>query len=764
MNSNQGLLTINTPQGISRSLSVDVPTHFLCPLTLSKFQDPVTLVEDGKTYERSAIEEWLKDHNTSPMTNLVLSSKRLICNWALKDILDATYPATKTPRNIIACASTAMEVVSPKNTDIDVSYEAIKIGNKIIIQLTISPPMLVRRLPIVLILMIDISGSMGDPVDQPGKEQTGFSRLDLVKHSIYTTVATLDENDYIAIIPFSNSASLLVPLTRMDAVGKNLVNTQVARLKPTLSTNIYGAVKLAMSVSCNPICANKNTISILFTDGVANINPEPDGIIPQLEKDKMKGYTGVFHTFAFGYNIDSSLLCNISNMLGQGSFVFISDITMLATGINNNLATSLATVKTRYDITVQSKCSLSIIKGASYSTERNGDIKLSLSMLQSGQPRVVQMEFNNNHIDLIHFTFDGKVVEVSTFLQEPSINMKIEDAYITMIDASENIMKAAHEDFKRINPINRELIQYLEKTISETNDDRIIGLLREYKSSTKTQEQLSKAVQTYEDLNRWGKHHIRAAIIAHKMKQCNNFRDPGVQVYGGELFKEIRERINDIYNTLPAPIPSINQHQVVSNNSGYIPQQTYTQAPTNMSQYNDEDSDGGCFGEKTTMTLLDGNVIPITELVAGMVLSNGAVVKCVVQYPHNRLCKLVWFKKINLYLTPWHPVRYMGVWQFPNNIVNGDDIVFIEDIITSNYNYVLESIHYIPFGDIDACTLGNGFTDNDVITHDFYGTHRVIQFLETVKGYNTGCVFIDEQVEYVRDRITGVITGYFKLL
>lgn len=52
-------------------------------------KDPVIL-KDGHTYERSAIEEWLKTHNTSPMTGARLQSKEVLPNYALKKMI-TTY-------------------------------------------------------------------------------------------------------------------------------------------------------------------------------------------------------------------------------------------------------------------------------------------------------------------------------------------------------------------------------------------------------------------------------------------------------------------------------------------------------------------------------------------------------------------------------------------------------------------------------------------------------------------------------------------------
>ncbi len=46
-----------------------IPEAFVCPITQDMMQEPV-VASDGHTYERTAIELWLKNNNTSPMTGL----------------------------------------------------------------------------------------------------------------------------------------------------------------------------------------------------------------------------------------------------------------------------------------------------------------------------------------------------------------------------------------------------------------------------------------------------------------------------------------------------------------------------------------------------------------------------------------------------------------------------------------------------------------------------------------------------------------------
>ncbi|CAF0826883.1 unnamed protein product [Rotaria sordida] len=59
----------------------------LCPITLELFSDPV-LAEDGHTYERQAIIEWIKRNGTSPITGKHLSLERLYPNYAIKKAVD----------------------------------------------------------------------------------------------------------------------------------------------------------------------------------------------------------------------------------------------------------------------------------------------------------------------------------------------------------------------------------------------------------------------------------------------------------------------------------------------------------------------------------------------------------------------------------------------------------------------------------------------------------------------------------------------------
>jgi len=53
--------------------------------------DPVLLVGDGHTYERDAITTWLREHDTSPLTNDVLPDLMVVPNHAVRKMVAEWY-------------------------------------------------------------------------------------------------------------------------------------------------------------------------------------------------------------------------------------------------------------------------------------------------------------------------------------------------------------------------------------------------------------------------------------------------------------------------------------------------------------------------------------------------------------------------------------------------------------------------------------------------------------------------------------------------
>ena len=71
---------------VGKQREPSVPSAFYCPITMTIMSDPV-IAADGHTYEREAIKTWLREHKTSPRTNLELRHTHVIPNHSLKSAI-----------------------------------------------------------------------------------------------------------------------------------------------------------------------------------------------------------------------------------------------------------------------------------------------------------------------------------------------------------------------------------------------------------------------------------------------------------------------------------------------------------------------------------------------------------------------------------------------------------------------------------------------------------------------------------------------------
>ena len=151
-------------------------------------KDPV-IAQDGHTYEREAITQWFIMNDRSPKTNAVISSTALIPNIALRNTIQDFLAA-----NPQALLSVAAPLFSPA----PLTTKITKKGSTV--HVSVSAPTTGKRQPIVLIAIVDNSGSMGEVADADAAESFGYTRMDLVKHTIKTMAAVLGPEDMLGIV------------------------------------------------------------------------------------------------------------------------------------------------------------------------------------------------------------------------------------------------------------------------------------------------------------------------------------------------------------------------------------------------------------------------------------------------------------------------------------------------------------------------------------------------------------------------------------
>jgi Mg-chelatase subunit ChlD len=691
------------------SASAAPPDEFLCPISYEVMEDPVIL-EDGHTYDRKSIEVWLIMRRTSPLTNRRLTSTTVNPNYALRTAIERWRADT---------AGGAASAATPSLPTTPLFSHAGTGGGLGISAAADAPP-----LPTAVIAVLDRSGSMSEsaaPVTQRSSEAALFSRMDLVKHSMRTVAALLATRQAsLGIVSFSDAADTNMTVKTMDATGKGDADRAIDALYPGGGTNIWAGLRAGLDQAAAWGLAHPgaNVHVILLTDGEPTGDYLPLQGIPAALKKKLATLRApvTLSCFGFGYNLDTKLLEAVCTE-GGGTYGYIPDCTMVGTVFINYCAAALTTVAAHV---------------AGVGTVHAGRRKLGVDAAAvsickggAGDPLTAEEEVQTRRMTQL---------QAALALATRSKNLDAIDAGPLRALVEELRVGEAH-----LTPFEAALLDDLDHT-----DD--------YKG------QVMKAVSSAQYFKAWGLNYLLSYARALACQQCVNFKDAALQFFAGDAFKAIQEEGNDIFDNLPAPVPSCGGGGLTFGGGGYPMVSTIS---LNMGVFNN--AGGTCWDQWTPIRMADGMSKAAKEIVAGEKVWGGhtirAVVKTVVagRVPMVRLAP-------GVLITPWHPVRRASegkkgaAWQFPAEVEGVP--APRDELINFHYNLVLETGHVVQLGNgWEACTLGHGFTDGPVITHSYFGTEAVVKDLETARGWSDGLVLLNAAKHIRRDAETGLVNG-----
>merc|ERR1712070_859301 len=78
---------LQTPYDLQSPKSHNLSRELLCPLSNTLMSDPVLCAGDGHTYERAVVTRWFETHDSSPITGEMLTSKQLIPNNTIRNLI-----------------------------------------------------------------------------------------------------------------------------------------------------------------------------------------------------------------------------------------------------------------------------------------------------------------------------------------------------------------------------------------------------------------------------------------------------------------------------------------------------------------------------------------------------------------------------------------------------------------------------------------------------------------------------------------------------
>jgi hypothetical protein len=480
----------------------------------------------------------------------------------------------------------------------------------------------------------------------------------------------------------------------MDAAGLARVDAVLRAVAADGQTNLYDAVRVSAELANAADCASRHVTCMILTDGQPTVEP-PRGTLKTIQGLPVMRNPWTVHTFGFGCDLDSALLTAIAEW-GNGQFGFIPSGDMLGTVFINAVANRLSVAHRGLDI--------------SYTLDDGTTGSIATGSIGFGQPRhwTVPIPASSS------VTVGGSIVATAT-------------AIPAFVEAR-RLLLATVESAIRVGPGSASFLSGFADRYAGSTDSAIQALVRDVRSTTGGEQQVRLALDYF---GTWGAHYLRAYGRAQRLEECMNFKDPGLQIYGGTLFGRKQTEGDALFVTLPpmempAPAAPRYDYGYGGGAGGYThsPLAAMAAAPVRplvMSSFHN--SSGSCFAPGTLVLLAGGGRTPIENLQL-----NDAVwtprgpgrIRHVIEF--NSLHRAQPMSQMGaLSITPWHPVLIDGAWRNPADLVGYND-----RLLRTVYNLILDYGHIIDAEGVQCVTLGHEFNGQG-IAHPFFGSESAVE-------------------------------------
>ncbi|PGH15567.1 hypothetical protein AJ79_02349 [Helicocarpus griseus UAMH5409] len=702
------------------------------------------------------------------------------------EIIDGQIPIR--PR----LSTTTTVTDGPKLDEVNVQLHPLPEGNSMI--LSVHPPLHpendIRHVPCDIVLCIDVSGSMDTSAplpttDETGKrEETGLTVLDLTKHAARTIIETLNEDDRLGVVVFSNNAEVVYGISNMDEKNKKEALKVVEALRPLSLTNLWHGLRMGLKEldRAEPRPQNIQALYVL-TDGIPNHMCPKQGYVFKL-RHKLRKQTDrlpLIHTFGFGYDIRSGLLQSIAEV-GGGSYSFIPDAGMIGTVFVHAIANLYTTYATEAKVVLHTSGSVELTQDEGSKTgleldeetAKGDNIIVNVGNLQYGQSRDIVLlikiatgEKVTARAELTYKTYNSEgsfksvisneqMLSQTTNLPAHVASYHLTRARICALIRSIYPMRPDEEYTNLVTNDLEEPRKCLDNIIQDLKklgytDEENVSLLRDL-AGEDPEGQIRLSISTNQNYNKWGRHYLLSLLNAHTRQICNSFKDPGPLEYSknSPFFCRCREELDEYFDNLPAPKPSI----VTRGVDGSIKQHP----KYSMSRYNSRNNP--CFAGHCHIRLTEGNgSIPIRNLRVGIEVWTPrgprrvrAILATTVG--NATLCNIGL-----LSITPWHPIQTAWGWAFPSDVAD-EHTSFTGKV----YSVLLDpssdpDAHAIMVEEHVCVSLGHGIqSGDDARSHAFFGNYSsVVKSLALLPRDVNGilrCAGIK------RNRLTGLACGF----
>ena len=733
---------------------------FICPVTQDIMTDPVS-APCGHTFDRSTLQN-IEAHRSThgewrcPSCRTVWHhsfTSAAPTNYALKAAIEAAVAAGSLQSTASSSSSSSSSSNSSSAAEavagIEVKVDRVAGSDKVIVTLTTAANP-ATTLPVTAIVALDTSGSMGEPAADPetqkGTDAVAFNRADLVRHTWATIPHLLGPKNKASLIIWDNSSNILLGPTAMTPAGIAAAKACEPRITPTGGTNIWGGLLAALTVAART--PDDNNVIVFQTDGESDPTYNPGrGIIPTFRKWKEDNprVRVTVNTVGYGYGdrLDTVLLREIAEV-GGGVYSYVPDAGMVGSAVIHQLGNLMSAHH----------------RGVQVQIPELG-LFVPVGFLQGGQARTVVLTIPQDASVTVSVRSDTVLEPVITPLTPASPTITAEEAlwplthhrFTEELRVVMNRAEAEGPSPALIDPLIAEL------TPLGPRDTRIAALLTDLAHSGSDKGQIRKALAPAAH-KRWGRHFLPSVLFGHMNQWPISFKDESSTIFGSALTKELIDKGDRIFNSLPPPKASIAEAQYAAARaaSAYAGRAAPPPPASTRLASMASVSSGPCFLGDGLVTMADGSQKRVDMVRAGDRVAGNYRVHCTIKTEVRNAAIVRLGDGIGCGFTEWHPVRIGGKWYHPNQLK--EPILTPTDAI---YNFILESGHILFINEVETCTMAHNFEESDVIRHPYFGKRvpgqrHILDDLMKSPGWSEGAI-IWRNVKVYYDPQTKHISG-----
>jgi Mg-chelatase subunit ChlD len=599
----------------------------------------------------------------------------------------------------------------------------------------IDVPEVEKRPPVDIVLCIDVSGSMGMDAPIKGNDGSttsyGISVLSLTIAAAKTILNTLNDEDNISIVTYTDTAETLFTDCPCSIQNKETIITELDRLTPKCTTNIWDGLKTSLDILRLNSPPNKLKVIKLLTDGQPTVEPNRGHEYELTKYFKTNDFMCMINCYGFGYNLKSDLLDNISRISGGDGYSFIPDSSLLGNifihGISNFFTTAINNVPIKVKFT------------------NGAEKEFHIDSLKYGRSKNIVFKDTRN-VEYLELKIKDKTIKSD--LYELIDEYYYEQLYrYKAYKCIENCIKLKKYNDEGFKTELDNLILEISFNREMQDNEYIQNILFDLEGQVREALNITTEGQMKDFFTRWGIHYLRSLKTAYENEICNNFKDKGVSNFTGELFENLRDEISDIFDNMPPPKKTSISLGFGSPNGATTPSLQSMSAYRNMG--------GGCCAGDCRIRMSDNSFKQVKDLNIGeevisvdtksgnQVFQTGIIKDIIITKCVNDKENMVCID--NLKITPYHPIIEKGEnkcnWQYPKNI---SVIELIE--CSEIYTFVLDNRQSVLIEDFIYATLGHNLENDEVIQHKYFGTDKVINDLNNMIRNKNGKIYLTKDM------------------